>query len=130
MIFVDTNYFLRYFLKDIPSHHKIAKKLFTDGVKGSKKLFTSTIVIFEIYWVFTSFYQKTKNEVIDILNKTISLNFIKIVEREVIKEAIYLFNESNLDFEDCFNLVFARNNEMKDFATFDKKLENYLKKST
>lgn len=128
MIFVDTNYFLRYFIKDVSSQHKTAKKLFTDGAKGSKKLFTSTIVIFEIYWVFSSFYEKTKNEVIDILKKAIALNFVEIIEREILKEALDLFSDSNLDFEDCYNLAFARNNRMKDFATFDKKLENYLKK--
>ncbi len=129
MIFVDTNLFVRYFLKDVLSQFKEVEKLFSDGAKKKKKLFTSTIVIFEIYWLFGSFYEKTKDEVIEILKKTFSLDFIEIQEREILEKALSIFEVSNLDFEDCYNVVYAKERGAKDFKTFDKKLENYLKKA-
>ena len=128
MIFVDTNYFILFFLKDIPSQYKVAKKLFDDGAKGRKKLSTSTIVVFEIYWLFGSFYEKTKPEVIDILKKTLSLNFIEIADRKIITKALEVYENTSLDFEDCYNIVYSEKNTALKFLTFDRKLNNYLKK--
>src|SRR3989344_3929171 len=122
MIFVDTNYFVRFFLGDILSQHRIARSLFDEGAKGTQKLFTSTIVIFEIYWLFGSFYEKTKPEVIDILRKTLSLNFIEIAEREIITKAIDNYGNSTLDLEDCYNIAYSEKNTALKFLTFDRKL--------
>ena len=60
MIFVDTNLFVRYFLKDVLSQFRQVEKLFSDGAKKKKKLFTSTIVIFEIYWLLDPSMKKRK----------------------------------------------------------------------
>ena len=129
MIFVDTNLFVRYFLKDVLSQFRQVEKLFSDGAKKKKKLFTSTIVIFEIYWLFGSFYEKTKGEVVEILKKTFSLDFIEFEEREILEKALNIFEVSSLDFEDCYNVVYAEERGAKGFRTFDKKLERYLKKA-
>jgi len=127
MIFVDTNYFVRYFLKDIPSQFRVVKKLFSDGAIGKTALFTSTIVVFEISWVFGSFYGKTKSEVIAILRKVLAMNFIEFAERGHIEQSIELYERTLLEFEDCYNLVFSREKGVKEFATFDKKIMRYLK---
>lgn len=127
MIFVDTNYFLRFLLKDISLQHIQAKELFIKASEGKVKLFTSTIVIFEIYWVFTSFYGKAKKEVVKILSDVLSMKFIEISDRGTIEDALVLFKDSNLEFEDCFNIAFARRHKMSDFATFDRKVKNVLK---
>ena len=126
MIFVDTNYFIRFLLGDIPIQSKKAKELFNKGSKGEIKLFTSPIVIFEIYWLFSSFYEKTKNEVIDILRNILSLNFIKINEREIILTAVGVYEKNNLDLEDCYNVVYSKSHNAEKFMTFDKKLNNLI----
>ena len=51
MIFIDTNYFLRFLLADISSQHNQAKTIFKQAASGKISLFTSAVVIFEIYWV-------------------------------------------------------------------------------
>src|SRR3990170_250439 len=129
MIFIDTNYFVRFFLGDIPAQYEKAGGLFDEGAKGNQKLFTSTIVILEIYWLFSSFYEKTKPEAIDILRKTLSLNFIEIAEREIITKAVDIYENTSLDFEDCYNVVYSRKEKAKEFLTFDRKLVNFLKKN-
>ena len=43
MIFVDTNYFLRFLLKDNKLQHRKAKQLMLDSAQGKLKLFTSII---------------------------------------------------------------------------------------
>ena len=123
MIFVDTNYFLRFLLKDIPKQHQKAKELFIKGAEGQLKLFTSLIVIFEIYWVLTSFYQKKRDKVITILKKIFDLEFVEIERKKLLKKALKVYKKTNLDLEDCYNLSFAREMKIKEFKTFDKRLK-------
>ena len=62
MIFIDTNYLLRFLLKDIDSQYLEAKKLLLQAARGEKKVITSTIVFFELFWVLKSYYKKDKTE--------------------------------------------------------------------
>jgi predicted nucleic-acid-binding protein len=78
--------------------------------------------------VFTSFYKKSKNEVIKILSDVLSMSFIEFTERKIIVDAIAMFKDNNLEFEDCFNIEYAKDNKSSDFATFDGKIINILKK--
>lgn len=122
MIFVDTNYFLRFLLKDIEKQHQEAKELFLKGAEGRLKLFTSLVVVFEIYWVLTSFYQKKKGKVVKVLEEIFDLEFVEIENKEILKKALKLYKRINLDFEDCYNLVLARKKKIKEFKTFDERL--------
>ena len=122
MTFVDTNYFLRFLLADVDEQHQKAKKLFEDAASGKVKLFTSTIVFFEIYWVLASFYEKDKKQLTKILSDLLLMSFVKLIERDLLKQALEVFTKSNLDLEDSFNLVYAKKKKARIFKTFDKKL--------
>ena len=122
MIFVDTNYFLRFLIEDNKEQSKIAKELFLEGAKGKQQLITSTIVIFEIYWVFKSYYQKSKAEVVAILQKVLRMNFIRLDERDLLQSVLDFFKAENLSLEDCYNLVFAKENKIEFCKTFNAKL--------
>ncbi|MBM3209476.1 type II toxin-antitoxin system VapC family toxin [Candidatus Shapirobacteria bacterium] len=122
MIFVDTNYFLRFLLKDNQAQHRVAKELFLAGSSGKTQLFTSLIVIFEIYWVLSSFYQTKKERIILILEKILNLEFVGIENKEIIKEALEMYKKTSLELEDCYNLVLARALGIKEIKSFDKKL--------
>ena len=122
MTFVDTNYFLRFLLADVSEQHRKAKGLFEDAALGKIKLFTSTIVFFEIYWVLASFYEKDKKQLTKILSDLLLMSFVKLIERDLLKQALEVFTKSNLDLEDSFNLVYAKKKKARIFKTFDKKL--------
>lgn len=123
MIFIDTNYFLRFLLNDISEQHNLVEKLFVRASEGKESLLTSTIVFFEIYWVLSSYYEKEKLEIVDVLQKILKLTFIELQEREVLLSSLNLFNETSLDLEDCYNLYFAKLEKVSSFGTFDKELE-------
>lgn len=119
MIFVDTNYFLRFLLKDNTDQHRQAKELFNSGAQGKRKLFSSTIVYFEIYWVLHSFYGKNKNELCGLLENILRLEFIDFEERNILHEAVDLYQKSNLSLEDCYNFRYAKQRKATDIKTFD-----------
>lgn len=127
MEFVDTNYFIRYFLKDNQEQYKIAYALFHKAILGEKILFTSLIVFLEIYWLMFSYYKKKKEEVIGILYEVLEMDYIELKEREILRQALQIYKESNLDLEDSFNLVYSQVNNASSFATFDKKLISKFK---
>ena len=107
MIFVDTNYFLRFLLKDIDSQYSEAKKLFLLAAKDEQKLLSSTVVFFEVFWVLRSTYRKNKQTLVKKLDNLLKLN-IEFNEHQLLVESVNLFKNLNLSLEDCYNLVFSR----------------------
>jgi|CXWL01.1.fsa_nt_gi predicted nucleic acid-binding protein len=123
MTFVDTNYFLRYLIDDRSPQHLEATKFFEIGSNRKKMFVTSTLVFFEIYWVLISYYQKPKLETIEILQRLLSkLAFIRFEAKEVLAQSVERALGGIISFEDCFNLEWAKAQEIKDIASFDKKL--------
>lgn len=121
MIFIDTNYLLRFLLKDVETQYQQARDLFLKAAREEVKLITSIVTFFEIVWVLESHYGLGKENLSESLYKILSLN-IEIPDRELLFEALYLYRNANLDLEDCYNLSFAKNQKVKDFKTFDHKL--------
>lgn len=126
MTFVDTNYFVRFLLKDNLQQYVIAKKLFTEAAQKKIKLTTSTVVFFEIVWVLRSSYGKDKQALIDSLVKVLKLD-LHLAERSLLIESLNVFQKTTLSLEDCYNLIFAKNSYDTSFKTFDKKLDKGAK---
>lgn len=133
MIFVDTNYFLRFLVKDYKKHSDIATDLFRKASFGEVKIFTSLIVFFEIYWVLLSLYKIEKENIKKVLLNILKMDFIEIENKDILTDSVNNFEKFNYDLEDTFNLFFAHKNKAEDFKTFDQKLlkkYNLLEKST
>lgn len=122
MIFIDTNYFLRFLLADVPSQHKEAKLLLREAASGKKLLFTSAVVIFETHWVLLSAYNKNKEQVVTALDNILRMTFINFEHYSLLKQAVSIYSESTLGFIDVFNLFYSKSKGAKDFKTFDLKL--------
>jgi predicted nucleic-acid-binding protein len=123
MIFVDTNYFLRYLRDDVPVQSEKVKELFKQAVLKRDKLVTTVTVIFEIYWVLGSFYNYNKGDIGKGLISILKLRNLEITEREIIYEAIAIYMKTNFDLEDAYVLAYCQENGVTTLKTFDKKLE-------
>lgn len=126
MTFIDTNYFLRFLLKDVDAHYQEAMKLFLRTGKGDERFISSTVVFFEVFWVLRSVYQKDKQTLVQQLEKLLKLN-VEFDEHKLLVESVGLFKDLNLSLEDCYNLVLARAKKTRFFKTFDIKLEKIAK---
>lgn len=120
MIFVDTNVFLRFLLEDNDKQSAVARVLFEQASEGKTIIFTSLVVFFEIYWLFRGLFKKNKNEVCTILKNLLEMKFMIFAERGVFEKAIDIYQKTNLDLEDSYNLAYAKSNKATDFKTFDK----------
>lgn len=121
--FVDTNYFLRFILGDNKEQSATVRSLFEKGLNGTVTLVTSTIVFFEIYWVLkSSLFHKEKRELISVLRNILKLSFIRMDEVDILHNVLDLYENENIEFEDCYNIIFSKRNDVVELATFDKKL--------
>jgi len=120
-VFVDTNVFLRFFVKDVESLYEKARELFERAEAGKVKLETSELVIAEIVWVLESFYGFTRKEVADVLTTLLSSRNLKIANATRISAAVQLYSSGNMDFIDAYNIAYIRSKEYSKVATFDHK---------
>ncbi|OGE19092.1 hypothetical protein A3A14_01180 [Candidatus Daviesbacteria bacterium RIFCSPLOWO2_01_FULL_43_38] len=120
-LILDTNVFLRFFLKDILPQTIKARKLLQQAKTGKILIIVPQIVIFEIVFAFEKLYKFPKTEIIDKINVLLGTNYLKIQDKEIFGEAVLLFQRHNLSLPDCFIHSYAKQNNASVFS-FDKNL--------
>ena len=120
-IFVDTNVFLRFFVRDVESFYHKAKDLFEKAENGQLKLETSDMVIAEIVWVLESYYDFLKPEIKEVIETILETKNLKVANHSRVKEAIDLYSSGKMDFIDAYNIAYIKAKDFKKVATFDVK---------
>lgn len=118
-IFVDTNVFLRFFIRDVESFYDKARELFEKAESGQARLETSDLVIAEIVWVLESYYGFSKAEIKEVVDAILETRNLKVTNNSRIKEAIELYAEGKKDFIDAYNIAYMKAKDFKKVATFD-----------
>lgn len=118
-VFVDTNVFLRFFVRDVESLYNKAKGLFEKAENGEITLETSEMVIAEIVWVLESYYGFTKTEIEEVVDTILETRSIRVANHTRLKEAIKLYALSNIDFIDAYNIAYMKARNYQKVATFD-----------
>ena len=121
MIFVDTNVFTRLFVKDDAKQHEQAKALFLQAQEGKVELVTGHPVFFELAWVLSYTYKVANTEILDRLESILSFGGLKISDRDLIIDAIYLARTRNGSFADSYIAVSLQHLQAKEVATFNEK---------
>lgn len=120
-IFVDTNVFLRFFVRDVESFYKKSKELFEGAENREMKLETSDLVIAEIVWVLESYYGFSKLEIQEVVETILETKNLKVTNHSRVKEAIDLYSSGKMDFIDAYNIAYIKAKNFKKVATFDVK---------
>lgn len=126
-IFVDTNVFLRFFVADKKALYEKAKTLFAKAEAGEVKLITSEMVIAEIVWVLESYYGFLKKEIGEVINSLLHAGGLKVLNANLVGEAINVYIGNNVDFIDAYNSALIRKKGHTLVATFDRKHYQRLK---
>lgn len=123
-LIVDTNTFLRFLLNDIPSQANLAEELFKSAQNNKKKLLVPQIIIFEVVFALEKYYGFPKQDVIDKIKIILAMDYLKIEDDDIFKDALMLFEGRNISLTDCFLISFAKAKEASIFS-FDKKLSKF-----
>ena len=119
---LDTNIILRFLLADHPTLSKKAKNIFKEAEKGGVELFVNHTTIAEVFWVLESFYQLSRQELIQILSDLLRFPNLRVTDKRMILKTLNLLARENVSYIDAYNLIFARKNNLE-LKTFDRKLE-------
>ncbi len=89
--FVDTNLFVRYLTNDDKNKADAVEKLLLKAKSGKIKLVTSDIVIAEMVWVLTSFYEQENEVIADLLRGILNIEGLKVDNPDIIEGALEIF---------------------------------------
>lgn len=123
MIFIDTNYWIRYLVDENTKQGQAACQLFIKSAKGECQLFSDVIVFFEIYWVVRNVYDKGGTELQSLLLNVVSIGCVKWEHKDILAAAVMLMSDLNYDLEDAYHLAWAKFNDIEKLASFDQKLQ-------
>ena len=100
-LLLDTNFLLRYYLKDNPDQFEKCKNLILKIEEGRFKVYTSSIVFLEISYVLKSVYKLPFLDIIDVLDSILTIRGITIIDKTNIKIALNFYKKYKIKFTDC-----------------------------
>ena len=100
-IFIDTNVFLRFLLKDDHNSYEEVVKLFELVEEGKIKPYASNIVILEIIYVLVKTLKISRTEVLRDIQDLFSMRGLTLVEKTNTKEALKIYKQTGVKYADC-----------------------------
>jgi predicted nucleic-acid-binding protein len=100
MIGLDTNVLVRYIMQDDPKQSPKANRLI-ESLSAEEPGFVTVVSIVELYWVLTSCYALTSQQVKEALDVMLRSKEIVVEQAEQIMRALRIFDTGSADLADC-----------------------------
>ncbi len=117
--FIDTNFYLRLLLNDIPAQAKTVSKYFDNARSGELEIIFLTEVLIEVAHVLRTRYKTDRKQIAQIFLDLVNTPYITLPDRDIILDVAVLYAKTNIDLVDLILIVRAEN-EGKQILTFDK----------
>jgi predicted nucleic acid-binding protein len=124
-ILIDSNVWLRYYLKDNKEQYGMAKELFEDAENNKIYPYITSIVLMEIVYVLEKLYQFKRQEVGEIVDSILSMRNIVVIKDVDFVKAWKWCNEYGVKLVDC--LIATSIKEKVKLATFDSEFKKLKK---
>lgn len=116
-IFIDTNVWLRFFLRDNDQYASV-KKLVELVEEGKFLPYISPIVLLELTFVLGKTYKLPKEKLNSYVQAILDIRNLTIIEKTDTKRAIKWYEEINIKFTDC--LIASQMKEDMVLVSFDR----------
>lgn len=100
MIGLDTNVLVRYIMQDDPKQSPKATELI-ESLDGDNPGFVTVVSVVELYWVLTSCYDLTNEQVKQALEVLLRTKQILVDRADQVLRALRVFGDGKADFADC-----------------------------
>jgi predicted nucleic-acid-binding protein len=118
MIGLDTNVLVRYIMQDDPRQSAKATTLM-ESLKVDRPGFVGVVSIVELYWVLTSCYDLTNDQVRQALDILLRTREIVVDRADEVLRALKVFETGKADFADCLIERMAASAGCEQTMTFD-----------
>jgi predicted nucleic-acid-binding protein len=122
MVIFDTNVILRYILHDNQAMVEQVEEQLSINI-----CFIPIEVIAEIIYVLSKVYCIEREIITQVVTDITDTENIMVAQTDVVRHALQVYSSTALDFVDCLLIGYAKEKKYTVF-TFDKKLQQYLKK--
>ena len=100
MIGLDTNVLVRYIMQDDQKNSPKATKLI-ESLDGDNPGYITMVSVVELYWVLTSCYELTGEQVTQALEAILRTKQLLVERADQVMRALRVFVEGKADFADC-----------------------------
>ena len=97
---LDTNIFLRFNLQDNVKQFNTAKEYFLQAQKQVIRLVCYTETLLELEYVLRKVYKYQKFIIAQYISAILDMDYITVIERKVLKNAIPIYRNKNIDLVD------------------------------
>lgn len=118
MIGLDTNVLVRYIMQDDPKQSDMATKLI-ESLDADGPGFVTLVSVIELYWVLTSCYRLTGEQVSQALMALLQAKQIVVDRADQVLRALRVFANNKADFADCLIERIAASAGCTHTMTFD-----------
>ncbi len=117
---IDTHVLVRYVIEDDPGQTALAIQ-FLDSRTIHDPGFFPLVCVAEFCWVLTRSYKRDRAELARAIRWLLGTEAFVVENRELVGEALLLFQKSNADFDDCLIARCARSAGCHSVVTFDRR---------
>lgn len=128
-LLVDANIIIRFLLGDHRTLSQQATTLFSQSQAGKYLLYIDEVVIAEVVWVLSSFYQVSRVDIVSKLEHLMSQEWVENPKKSIALHALSLYKKTAFDYIDCWLLALAKKYDVS-LETFDRKLKRANKKQS
>ncbi len=120
--FLDANIFLRYFTRDDPEKAERCRELLQRVRTGEEEVTTSESVIAEVVYVLSSarLYGLDPERIRALLFPVLTLKGMQLRERRLYLQALDLYVEHHLDFEDALTVAHVQRRGIPAIVSYDR----------
>lgn len=101
-LFLDTNIFLRFFLRDNENQYQDVCRLFAKIEEGRFRTYTSSIVFLELNYVVRNIYKLPIYEILDYMDAVRKMRGMTVIDKTNTDKAINLYKKYQIKLGDCF----------------------------
>ena len=105
---LDTNLLVRYLTEDDPGKADAVENLLDKASRGEGRLLMHSVVMAELVWVLESFYQMEGTRIAELLESLLHTPGLVVQENRLIRPALEIYRQKQIDFIDAWILAFAR----------------------
>lgn len=115
---LDANVIIRYLVGDDEKKADAIERL----LKSDEVLILTDVTISEIVWVLSSYYENTRDEVVEKISTLVQLSSIKC-NKKIVLIALSLFQKHSIDWVDAYLAAYAEENNIGEIYSYDHDLD-------
>lgn len=123
---IDTNVIIRYLVEDpetVAAKFKGIYPFFEKIEQGALKVQLPELVLFEAFFVLTSFYEIPSPQAAETLDQLVSLKGVTMQDKGLMRSCLTLLKSKNIDLVDAYILALSRRKNINTVYSYDKDLE-------